>query len=124
MKDYVQLWYDHLRARHRDTVPGRIEVVGQANNHGDPNWPKAVVRLEAEPAETFEVVDEVKDNFYADDIIIGLLNVLMTARWSPILKVKVTIKEVKIDPIESNRLAFQIAGRAAGEKLLAAMKQH
>ena len=135
MKDYVQFWLDTLRdryedrVRHKDTVPERIEVVGQVNNHGDPKWVKAAVRIVIEPADAFEVVDEVEKvdalrGFnHPDYIMIGLLTVLMTARYSPILRVRVILKEVTIDPIETSRAAFEMAGRDAGHKILEAMKQ-
>jgi hypothetical protein len=133
MKDYVQLWLETLRdrcqdrVRHKDTVPARIEVVGQMNNHGDPNWVKAAVRMVVEPSDTFEVVDEVervdalREFDHPDYIMIGLLSVLMTARYSPIFKVKITLKAVTIDPIETTRAAFEVAGRDAGRKIVAAM---
>ena len=51
-----------------------------------------------EPADAFEVVDEVEkindlEEFaHPDYIMIGLLSVLMTAWLSPILKIRITIK--------------------------------
>jgi hypothetical protein len=127
--DYIQRWFDALRERHRATVPARIEVVGQVNNHGDPNWTKVVARIVVEPADAFEVIDEVPDQNelsgfpYADRIVTGLLSILMTAYYSPILNVRVTLKELKIDPIEAALAHFEMAGRDAGRKLIEAMKQ-
>jgi hypothetical protein len=128
--DHIQNWFDTLRERHRATVPVRIEVVGQVNNHGDPNWTKVVARIVVEPADAFEVVDEVPDRDelsgfpYADRITTGLLSILLTAHYSPILNVRVTIKDLKIDPIEASLAAFEMAGRDAGRKIVEAMKQH
>ena len=130
MTDYIQHWVDTLRERHRATVPARIEVVGQVNNHGDPNWTKVVARIVVESADAFEVVDEVpnRDGLsgfpYADRIVTGLLSILMTAHYSPILNVRVTLKELKIDPIEASLAHFEMAGRDAGRKIVQAMKQH
>jgi hypothetical protein len=129
VKDYVQIWFEHLRGRRQASIPARIEILGEYNKHTGPAWPRAAVRLVVEPAEAFEVVDEVEktddlEQFaHPDYVMIGLLSMLMTASSMPILKIRVTLKEVKIDPIETTRMAFEMAGRDAGRKILAAMKQ-
>ncbi len=82
-----------------------------------------------EPSDAFEVVDEISDKAnlaefpYDDRVITGLLSVLMTAGYSPVINIKVTLKELKIDPIESSLAAFEMAGRDAGRKILETMKQ-
>jgi len=130
MTDHIQRWFDTLRERRRDSVPRRIEVIGQVNNHGDPNWTKVVARIVVEPADTFEFVNEVPDQGewsqlpYDDRLVTGLLSVLITAQYSPILNVRVSLKELKIDPIEAALAHFEMAGRDAGQKVIEAMKSN
>ena len=129
MKDYVQIWFDHLRRRPQASIPSRIEIVGEYDKHTGPAWPRAAVRMIVEPADAFEVVDEVEETddleqfAHPDYIMFGLLSVLMTASWSPILKIRITLKEVKIDRVETTRMAFEMAGRDAGKKILEATKR-
>lgn len=128
MTDHLQLWFDYLRRRHQSTLPSRIEVTGIYDKHTGPAWPRAGVRLIAEPSDTLEVIDEVEnrdslaDFQHPDYIVFGLLDVLMSPS-SPLLKIRIIIQEVMVDPVETNRIAFLMAGRDAGLKILEAAKR-
>jgi hypothetical protein len=81
-----------------------------------------------EPADTFGVVDEVENRDslaefqHPDYIIFGLLDILMPSP-TPTTKIRIIIKWVKVDPVETTRMAFLMAGRDAGRKILEATKQ-
>ena len=82
----------------------------------------------AEPAERFEVVNEVQAQRglealrFPECAIFGVLDILMVSESAPVASVRLTLKDALWDPTDTTAMAFRQAGRDAGRKILAALK--
>jgi len=86
-------------------------------------WPKGSVTVLFEPSPCFAVVDEttLQDDikrYSLDYAIYGILDVIMLWAGGAILNVKITIKSIDYDEIESTPSAFRQAGRIAATRAL------
>jgi hypothetical protein len=79
-----------------------------------------------EPADEFEVVTAIEDieddKFWEDKhpdwAVLGLLDVVLVAWPQPLRNIKITVTEAEYHPLWSSRMAFRMAGRKAGKKLV------
>jgi hypothetical protein len=129
MRDYIQRWTAELMKRPEKTIASCVEVTGERHKHVGPKIEYASVRVSLEPADEFEVVDEVEQNTelkqmgYPDWFVFGLLDILMTAESMPLTKIKIVLKNATYDRIDSSPRAFLEAGRDAGQKIRATIEK-
>jgi hypothetical protein len=129
LKDYVALWLDgRQRPQHR-TINAPISVSAKFNEYLVYGFQRVEIELEVEPSSSFEVVDalqrneEVRENGFLDWAILGLLDVLMVADPEPICNLRVVLKDMDYDHIESSQMAFRMAGRIAGQQIVSALSK-
>jgi hypothetical protein len=129
MKNYPKLWADGLLASKPLPLNRRITVLGERNQHLGPRWEFARIRVSIEPAPGFEVIDVVEADVklrqlgYLDWAVLGLLDVLMVAETAPLTGVRVILEKAEHHEIDSSQMAFRQAGRDAGRKIIAALRQ-
>jgi hypothetical protein len=128
MKDYLTLWNQELLKLNSFTLKSRLTVTGERNQHLGPRWDFAKVRISVEPASQFEVIDaaiqneEARKARYVDWTIFGLLDVLMVTESAPLKNIRVTVENIEAHPINSSPMAFRLAGRDAGRKVLESLR--
>jgi hypothetical protein len=128
MKDYLTLWNQELLKLKSFTMKSKLTVTGERNQHLGPRWDFAKVRISVEPASQFEVIDaavqdeEAQKARYVDWTIFGLLDVLLVTESAPLKNVRVTIENIESHPINSSQIAFRLAGRDAGRKVLESLR--
>jgi hypothetical protein len=126
MHDYLKLWADDFSKRTPLQLKAALNISGGRDKHLGPRAEYAKIKLRAEPAEIFEVVDLVPPNEdltsvgYPDWVIFGLLDVLMVAESAPLTAIRIVLEEAEYHPIHSSRMAFRQAGRDAGGKIITA----
>jgi hypothetical protein len=101
-----------------------MEIVGERDKHLGPKWDFARAVVAVEPSESFEVVDITGDavalsSGYIESFLDGLFDEILTQEPGPILRIKIVLKAIEHDPVDSSRNAFVEAGRDAGRKLWA-----
>lgn len=90
----------------------------------------AAVSLRLEPSEKLEVVDQLSDEqrlrlqseAWYDEILYGVLDVLLTKPMTPIGRFKLVIESVEYNEMESRKAAFRLAARYAATSCLEHMK--
>jgi hypothetical protein len=128
MTDFLQAWADGLLKARPLALKLPITVVGERDQHLGPRWEFAKVTVMAEPAEKFEVVNEVQAHRELESLrfpewaIFGVLDILMVSESAPVASVRLTLKEAIWNSTDTSAFAFRQAGRDAGRKILAAMK--
>ena len=60
---------------------------------------------------------------FAEAAVLGVLDALITSAPYPVLKVRVVIEKIEVDPIDSSEQAFRLAGRDAALKALGVISQ-
>jgi hypothetical protein len=129
VKDFVSLWLDGLPRRKAKTVSAPIKASGKFDGYLVYGFQRAEIELDVEPSSSFEVVDalhrneEVRDNGFFEWAIFGLLDILMVAEPEPVSNVRLVLNDMDYDRIECSQLAFRLAGRDAGRKILEAAKE-
>jgi hypothetical protein len=104
-----------------------VIVTGERDHHLGPRWEFAKLTIVAEPAERFEIVNEVRMTpelealRFPEWAIYGVLDVLMVAGSAPLTGVRLTLKDAGWNPVDSSAMAFRQAGRDAGRKIAATM---
>jgi hypothetical protein len=102
-------------------------VVGERDAHLGPRLEFARVQLSVEPATQLEIVDavppseELRSLGYPDSVILGVLDVLMVALAAPVKRVRIVLEKAEYNPVDSSPMAFRLAGRAAGRKIIEAI---
>ena len=111
-------------------TPARFEgsqhVTGEYGPTTGPRRQYAKVEFLVEPAEEFGVVtaiediehDEFWESEHPDWAVLGLLDVVLVAWPQPLRSIKITITNADYHPLWSSRMAFRMAGREAGRKLV------
>lgn len=125
--DYMASWAENVLTRASVRLPCAITVVGVCDRHVGPNWHAAEVKIRAEPAPEFRATNNVVGDVgnvmgsegWLNEVVWGLLDVLLTAGPSPVTGLHVYVLGATIDPIKSKGVAFRLAGRDAGHKILA-----
>jgi hypothetical protein len=126
--DEISLWADHLATRRSTNLPRTFEVTGVRRKALGPRLDIAEVSLLVEPADHLEkriaiegIALSPEQRDFLDWALLGFLDVVLTAGINPLRAVRVTVTNALFDPIHANVTAFQLAGRDAGRKLLAAL---
>jgi hypothetical protein len=128
MNDVMSLWIEGLSKLRSQSLRTSISVTGTFDKYLVHAIQFAKVRLTVESASSFEAIDaipedgEFRRNGYLESAIFGLLDVLMFAEPNPIHQVRVILEGVEYDRIECSQLAFRLAGRDAGRKVVESAK--
>jgi len=126
MSDYLELWYKDLVARAPGTIKKFSEAWGECERHTGPSVWYAKVKIAIGNSDELQVVDQLDTNKskrlrsegWYDQIIFGVLDVMLTSWVSPIMTFRLEIKDVDIHEVESRPIAFRIAARDAASKML------
>jgi hypothetical protein len=145
MNGYLAQWFAELPALHRETIQTVIQVTGHCERPFGPKGDYARLHMSIEPATQFEIsasAPEIKfrvkeqtkyspDDFviekkelarFLDQAVFGLLDVMMPNEHGPKLEFGIVIEEIEYCPIDSSEMAFRIAGRDAGQKIIEVWK--
>ena len=131
MKGYLDSWVAGLLRRESAHITERVTVVGKREKHLGPRSEFARITVSVDPAEDFDVIDNVPSRKelealgvgWPESAIFGLLDVLMFAELRPLYKLRVTLSDAAYHHIDSSENAFREAGRDAGRKIVEAVKQ-
>lgn len=124
--DFIEKWYKDLTTRTSGIqIRKDIEAWGE-HCHKAPAIRYAKVKIRLSPSETLQVVDELDEdksetlrhNSWFEQIVFGVLDVMMTSLPTPHRYFKLTILDVDIDEIASVPIAFRLAARDAAQKIL------
>lgn len=104
-------------------------MVGVREAHLGPRMDCARVEFLLEPAEELDVVVQVvgvdasrEKQQFIESAVHGFLDVVMLDTPYPINKMRVAVVGADFDPVNSNSVAFRLAGRDAAKKLLAEIR--
>jgi hypothetical protein len=130
MKDYLNLWAEGLPKQNSRILSVPITVLGERNRHLGPKSEFARVQLTVHPSPAFEVIDHVAEKSelenlgieWPDSVVFGLLDVLMFIEFAPLYKVRVVLEKAWYHEVDSSSRAFRYAGRAAGRKIVEAIR--
>jgi hypothetical protein len=123
--EYLKKWFDNLLSKPSITLRHHVSAKGECRVHTGPSIWYAAVEIAISPADGFEVEDGLKsevsaivnDRGWFDQIIFGVLDVMLTHATAPVRNFRMTILSVDFNEIESNAMAFRLAARNAAEKL-------
>ncbi len=126
MIDYLQMWSRDLLTQKSGTVRLEAEAWGECKRHTGPSIWYARVKLSIAPSDHLEVVDQLdhdksvrlKSEGWYDQIIFGVLDVMMNDLPSPYGEFKLVIIDAEIDEIGARSSAFRLAARDATIKML------
>ena len=122
--NYIGLWLEDIRARPSLTLKSSLQVQALHDKHLGPRSEYAKVDILFEPAPQFEVVTQVDvGKGYVNSIVFGLLDILLASGQYPLKDIRVVIKGIETDPINSSQMAFRLAGRRAGMLLMESLEQ-
>jgi hypothetical protein len=124
--DHLSYWAEEIMTRTPARFEGSHRVTGEYGPTTGPRRQYAKVEFLVEPAESFEVVtavesiedDQFWENVNPDWAVLGLLDVVLVAWPQPLRSIKITITNADYHPLWSSRMAFRMAGREAGRKLV------
>jgi hypothetical protein len=126
---YLDRWAESLLARRSLPLKAAVHIVGLRKSHLGPRMDFGEVEFIAEPAGTFEVSLEVPNvgekpewSQFIESAIFGFLDVVMLEETYPYKNFKLRVVGAKFNPVDSNSLAFRLAGRDAGKKFLAEIR--
>ncbi len=125
--DYVQQWVTDLTS-HSSYNPLKTEQEswGEIDRHPSPRIMRAKVKIAIAPSPELEIIDRLaqgkstllKDAECFDQIVFGVLDIMMTALPSPIRTFKLTILDADYDETHSSPMAFRLAAREAAKNIL------
>jgi hypothetical protein len=123
-------WFQDLCVQPSLTLPGPIRATGVFDAH-IAGWRFAQIDIVAAPAEAFTVEVALSEaqhlsmerEGYLQEAIFGVIDVFLTAETAPLRKVRLKVVDAVVHPIDSSRLAFRLAGRDAGRKVLATVNR-
>jgi hypothetical protein len=127
MNQLLLKWFNDLANRRSLVIQETVLVGGVRDKVLGPRSDFAAIEVLCEPAEEPELEvsaankDEAKRGGYLDQAVYGLLDVLLTQSLYPLRNVRITVTKFSIDPIKSSQMAFRLAGRDAGSKILEAV---
>jgi hypothetical protein len=125
--DYVSQWYTDLTSRTPyNPLKDEKEAWGEIREHPGPRIRAAKVKIAIAPSSQLEIVDRLaaensdllKQQECFDQIIFGVLDVMMTALPSPIQTFRLSILDAEYDEINSSPMAFRLAARQAAKTIL------
>lgn len=131
MKDYLERWVGGLLRRSSVRLQQGITVVGHREEHFGPRSEFARVVMTINPAEEFDVVDNVPCRKELESlgvawpmcVVFGLLDVVMFAEFGPLYKIRITLDDAAYQDVESSENAFREAGRDAGRNVIEVAKR-
>lgn len=126
MTDYIETWYKDLITRTPFAIKQYSEAWGECDRHTGPSYWYAKVRILVEPSDNLQVVNKLdqdksarlKQEGWYEQIIFGVLDVMMTYLTSPCRSFRLLILDVDFNEIDSRPIAFRLAGRDAAIKIL------
>ena len=125
--DYVQQWVADLTSHSSyNPLKSEREGWGEINRHPSPRTMRAKVKIAIAPSTELEIVDRLapekssllKDAECYEQIVFGVLDVMMTALSSPVRTFRLTILDAVYDEINSSPMAFRLAAREAAKAIL------
>jgi len=123
--NYLEKWAENLSTVRSQPLRRTVRVEGIHKAHLGPRMEFARVEFEAEPADRFIAVvrvpgieADVEKQRFIEWAIFGLLDVVMLAEPSPLKNMRITVLGLDVDPVDSSMMAFRLAGREAGRRLL------
>jgi hypothetical protein len=111
------------------TFDGAIEVMATHDRHFGPRWEHAEITVVITSAPEFAVAlsddlpSDAEQQGYARAVALGFLDVVMVHSPRPIRDVRLDIRRLVVDPVDSSAMAFRKAGQLAAEQLIAKLKQ-
>ncbi len=124
--EYLHKWFDDL-ARPGAAWEQTGSARGECRRHVGPSIWYAAVEIRVSPNDKFEVEDlsvpriinrHIDGERWYDQIVFGVLDVMLTRAVAPIKSFKLTILEIDFDEIQSTPMAFRLAARDAALKIL------
>jgi len=124
--EYLTKWFDNLASNKGGTWPRATTARGECRRHTGPGLWYAAVDLTFIPSDKFEIEDkstpQVRDHKdglrWYEQIVFGVLDVMLTRPTMPIWNFRLIISNIDYDEIESNPMAFRLAARDAALKIL------
>ena len=131
MNSYIDLWIAGLLRRDSAHLTQGINIVGHREKHFGPRSEFARVVMTVNPAEKFDVVDNVQCRKELESlgvawpmcVIFGLLDVVMFAEFGPLYKISITLDDAAYHDVDSSENAFREAGRDAGRNVIEVAKR-
>jgi len=131
MNSYLDRWTASLLLPASARLTQGISVVGHRETHFEPRSEFARVVMTVNPAEEFDVVDNVACRKELEAlgvawpmcVVFGLLDVVMFAEFGPLYKMRVTLDDAAYHHIDSSENAFREAGRDAGRNVIEVAKR-
>ncbi|MFA5259998.1 MAG: hypothetical protein WC450_02075 [Candidatus Omnitrophota bacterium] len=122
--EYLEKWIQNLLEQPSLDIDQSYKVKGECKKHLGPRLEYATIDITVEPASSFSV--EISQNLFSlnhasafiESAVYGILDVIMCANIIPFKNVKIVIRKIDIDEIDSNKTAFRKAGRDAGWKII------
>lgn len=119
-------WAEGLLGKQPDSIREAVSATGTCKKHTGGLSLYACVSIRLEPSEALEVRDEIPPNEgdrlraegWYDEILNGVLDVLMTRPMTPIGVFRLVVTDVKFNEMESRPIAFRLAGRYAAIECL------
>jgi translation elongation factor EF-G len=131
MNSYLDLWIAGLLRRDSARLKQGITVVGHREKHFGPRSEFARVVMTVNPADKFDVVDNVHCREELESlgiawpmcVVFGLLDVVMFAEFGPLYKIRITLDDAAYHDVDSSENAFREAGRDAGRNVIEVAKR-
>lgn len=124
--DLLEKWYRNLLSNSTSRWKYSLTARGECRRHTGPSIWYAAVNIAIAPGDQLEIEDKLdpKQKEYIstlgwyDQIIFGVLDVMLTCSITPIRRFKLTILDIDFNEIESNSWAFRLAAREATQKII------
>ncbi len=124
--NYLEEWTQSLLVGPELRLKGEGTARGECRRHTGPSLWFAAVTLRLAPASELlfrdELEPQVREKLHVsgwyNEIIFGVLDVLVTDPVAPVRRFELTILGVEIDDIESRGIAFRLAARDAAQNML------
>jgi len=124
VKDYLSFWHEGSKEISGSSLEFPISVTGEFNRYLVYAVQSVRIEMRVEPAPALEVIvpadlaDDLRRYEYLDYAVFGLLDVLTVSGKLSVNKMRVVFGAVEYDQIENSPMAFRLAGRDAGQKIL------
>lgn len=124
--NYLTMWTMNVLSRQSHKISKSIYVEGVRDVYTGGRLDKAKVGFLIEPSGEFVVSINVDSPYLSvlqqynmlDAGIFGLLDILLVGSDYPLTKIKLTLNKIDYDPVASSQMAFRLAGRDAGRKVI------
>lgn len=130
MSPYLDRWARDAVSRQSLPLARAVHVEGVRQAHLGPRLESARVKFLLEPAKEFQVEVELpppggspEQILFVESAIFGFLDVVLLAEARPYKDMKLRVLGAEVDPVNSNLIAFRLAGRDAGRKFLDAVRE-